>query len=200
MATQTPTTSTQNMLYMRVSSATQNLDRQRETLKHIDTHPDFVFEEQLSGASTDRPKLQELLRCIRRGDVVHVASIDRLARNMRDLLELVQAINDKGASVHFVKESLRFDGDDDARTSPINQLMLNLLGSVAEFERTLIKERQAEGIERAKAKGVYKGRKTDHALHESIHQHLASGLSIRQTASKVGCSTSTVQRVKALVS
>lgn len=89
------------------------------------------------------------------GDTVVVHSMDRLARNLSDLLHLVQSLTARGVVVEFLKERLVFTGED----APVATLMLSVMGAVAEFERTLIRERQREGIALAKKKGVYRGRR-----------------------------------------
>lgn len=139
-----------NIGYVRVSSIGQNEERQLDGLKL-----DKMFTDKASGGSTDRPALQDLLEWVREGDLVIVHSMDRLARNLQDLREVVNAITTKGASVKFVKEGLEFTGE----SNPMADLLLNMLGAVAEFERSLIRERQQEGIELAKKRGAYKGRK-----------------------------------------
>jgi DNA invertase Pin-like site-specific DNA recombinase len=143
---------TQVVAYIRVSSIDQNLGRQLETIGDVDR----VFDEKISGGSrTDRVALLECIRYVREGDVVKVASMDRLARSLTDLREIVDEITSKGASVVFVKEQQTYSRDTD---DAIGRLMLNLLGAFAEFERTLIRERQREGIRLAQAAGKYKGR------------------------------------------
>lgn len=143
---------TQVVAYVRVSSIDQNLGRQLETIGDVDR----VFEEKVSGGSrTDRVALLECIRYVREGDVVKVASMDRLARSLTDLRGIVDEITGKGASVVFVKEQQTYSRDTD---DAIGRLMLNLLGAFAEFERTLIRERQREGIRLAQAAGKYKGR------------------------------------------
>ena len=137
--------------YRRVSTIDQSLERQE--LGEVEK----VFEEKLSGASaSDRPVLQDLIGWVRGGDLVVVYSIDRLARNLQDLLAIVTTLNDKGVSIRFIKDNLTFppEGNDGPA-----KLFLSILGAVAEFERSIIKQRQAEGIAKAKAAGVYKGRK-----------------------------------------
>jgi len=136
--------------YVRVSSEDQNPDRQLD-----DVPVDRLFVDRASGRDTSRPQLQELLAFVRDGDAVIVHSMDRLARNVDDLRRLVKTMTDRGIRVQFLKESLTFCGDD----SPMASLMLTLLGAVAQFERDLIRERQREGIELAKKRGAYKGRK-----------------------------------------
>ena len=137
--------------YRRVSSVDQNESRQ---LDGIDLDKEFT--DKASGQSQNgRPQLQAALDYVREGDVLKVHSMDRLARNMVDLLSLVKQLTDKGVTVEFIKENLTFTGDD----SPMNTLLLGILGSIAQFERSLIKERQREGIAIAKKAGVYKGRR-----------------------------------------
>jgi DNA invertase Pin-like site-specific DNA recombinase len=143
---------TQTVAYVRVSSVDQNLGRQLEAIGEVDR----VFEEKVSGGSrSDRLALLDCIRYVREGDVVKVASMDRLARSLGDLRDIVDEITGKGASVMFVKEQQAYSRDTD---DAIGRLMLNLLGAFAEFERTLIRERQREGIRLAQAAGKYKGR------------------------------------------
>jgi len=136
--------------YIRVSSLDQNIERQLEGV-----HVDRKFTDKVSGKDTNRPKLQEALDYLREGDVLVVHSMDRLARNLGDLRKIVTELTGRGVVVEFVKESLTFTGNDGAMST----LLLNVMGAFAEFERSLIKERQMEGIALAKKAGVYKGRK-----------------------------------------
>ncbi|MBL4574065.1 MAG: recombinase family protein [Gammaproteobacteria bacterium] len=139
-----------NIGYIRVSSVDQNTDRQL-----CDIKLKKVFTDKRSGKDTDRPALTDLLEWIRKGGTLHVHSIDRLARNLKDLQVLVETITGKGVSLIFHKESLTFTGDD----SPLQKLMLQMMGAFAEFERSLIKERQREGIRAAKIAGKQIGAK-----------------------------------------
>jgi DNA invertase Pin-like site-specific DNA recombinase len=136
--------------YVRVSSIDQHTDRQ---LEGQELHK--VFIDRASGKDTKRPLLQAALNYVREGDVLVVHSMDRLARNLDDLRRMVLDLTGKGVHVQFVKENLTFTGED----SPMSNLLLSLLGAVAEFERSMIRERQREGIALAKKAGVYKGRK-----------------------------------------
>jgi DNA invertase Pin-like site-specific DNA recombinase len=140
----------QRIGYIRVSSVLQNTDRQLDGLDL-----DRVFEDKLSGKDTKRPKLQEALQYIRQGDTLVVHSMDRLARNLDDLRQIVKELTGRGVAVQFIKENLTFTGDD----SPMANLLLSVMGAFAEFERAIINERQREGVQIAKAKGLYKGRK-----------------------------------------
>lgn len=171
--------------YRRVSTIDQSLDRQ--DLGEVEK----VFEEKLSGASaSDRPALQNLIGWVREGDLVVVHSIDRLARNLADLLGIVTTLNNKGVSIKFIKDNLTFppQGTDGA-----SKLYLSILGAVAEFERSIIKQRQREGIEKAKAKGVYKGRKptVDKDRILALRDH---GFSTYKIAEEMGISRMTVHR------
>ena len=139
----------QRLGYVRVSSYEQNAERQLEG-----ENVDRVFTDKASGKDTNRPQLQELFRYAREGDTIVVHSMDRLARNVDDLRRIVRNENKRGVSVQFIKENLTFTGED----LPMANLMLSVLGAVAQFERDLIKERQREGIALAKQRGVYRGR------------------------------------------
>ncbi|MNF79104.1 DNA-invertase hin [compost metagenome] len=170
--------------YIRVSSVDQNTARQLDGVKL-----DQMFTDKVSGSTVDRPELAQMLRSVRSGDTLHVHSIDRLARSLADLLALVKELTGKGVAVKFHKESLLFAGEAD----PMQELMLSLLGSVAQFERSMIRERQREGIAKAKEAGKYKGRSkavSDAAIRTAVE----SGLSYRVAAKELGVSLSTVQR------
>jgi DNA invertase Pin-like site-specific DNA recombinase len=171
--------------YRRVSTIDQTLDRQ--DLGAVEK----VFEEKVSGASaSDRPVLQQMIDWVREGDCVVVYSIDRLARNLQDLLSIVSTLNGKGVSIRFIKDNLTFppEGSDGA-----SKLYLSILGAVAEFERSILKQRQAEGIAKAKAKGVYKGRKAtiDKARIATLREE---GYSTYKIAEIMGISRMSVHR------
>jgi DNA invertase Pin-like site-specific DNA recombinase len=140
--------------YIRVSSVDQNTDRQLESING--ESPDKIFTDKCSGKDTKRPQLEAMLSFVREGDTVVVHSLDRLGRNLDDLRKLVADLNLRSITVQFLHEKLTFTGDGD---SSMNKLMFNMLGSFAEFERSLIRERQREGIAIAKKAGVYRGRK-----------------------------------------
>jgi len=136
--------------YIRVSSYSQNTERQLATV-----HLDEVFTEKATAKDTDRPQLNACLKYLRKGDTLHVHSIDRLARNLLDLQQRVEQLTLKGVRVHFHKEALIFSGEDNAMA----KLLMQVMGAIAEFERTLINERRREGIEQAKRQGKQIGRK-----------------------------------------
>ncbi len=136
--------------YIRVSSSDQNPERQLEGVKL-----DKSFVDSASGKDINRPQLDLMMSYVRDGDTIVVHSMDRLARNLDDLRKLVHQITSQQAKISFIKENLIFTGED----SPLSNLLLSVMGAFAEFERSLIRERQLEGIALAKQRGAYKGRK-----------------------------------------
>lgn len=148
----------QRIGYVRVSSFDQNPARQLE-----DVPVDKLFTDKASGKDVQRPELEKLLSFAREGDTVVVHSMDRLARNLDDLRRLVQKLTERGIRIEFIKEGLTFTGED----SPMATLLLSVMGAFAEFERALIRERQREGIELAKQRGAYRGRKKTLSLEQT---------------------------------
>ena len=172
--------------YRRVSTVEQNLDRQELT------GCERIFEDKASGKNADREQLQEMIAFVRSGDEVIVHSIDRLARDLRDLQSIITELNDKGVSIEFLSERLVFSGNDDAFAN----LQLQMMGAFAEFERNIIKKRQAEGIAKAKAKGVYTGRKAT-ISKKRIADLFAEGFNKTEIANEMNISRMTVHRVLA---
>lgn len=147
-----------------------------------------IYAEQISSVA-DRPELEALLSFVREGDVVTVTKLDRLARSMRDLLSIVARIEDKGASLRILAMNL----DTDTATG---KLMLNVLGSVAEFERAMMLERQREGISKAKAAGKYTGRQpTAMQKTEEARKLLAEGRGVLEVAAHLEISRTSVWRI-----
>ncbi|MFC9517534.1 recombinase family protein [Nocardiaceae bacterium NPDC056970] len=171
--------------YQRVSTVDQNTARQLDGVEI-----DEMFTDHASGKSTDRPALAEAIKFVRKGDTLVVHSMDRFARNLDDLRALVRQLTAKGVRVQFMKESLTFTGDD----SPMSNLLLSMLGAVAEFERAQILERQREGIALAKAAGKYKGRKAKLTNDDAatLRSRLAAGESATRLAEEYGVSRQTV--------
>ena len=172
--------------YVRVSTVDQNTDRQL-----AEVTLDQIFTDKASGKNTERPQLQKLLACIAAGDTVYVHSMDRLARNLSDLQSLVETINGKGATIAFVKEGLTFESDKEKQ--PLATLLLQLLGAVAQFERSLILERQREGIAKAKKRGVYKGRKPiDTTVLAKAAKAVSKEMSVTRAAKAYGVGKTTL--------
>lgn len=137
--------------YKRVSTLVQSTERQL-----IDIPCDREYEDKLSGKDRNRPQLELMLANLRSGDIVNVHSMDRLARNTRDLLNIVNEINNIGATIKFHKENLTFEP---CKEDPYQKLMMTMLGAVSTLERELINQRVREGVAIAKAKGKFKGGK-----------------------------------------
>lgn len=135
-----------------MSSSEQNLDRQ--TARLSDAGAQRIFTDTVSGSTRDRPGLQAATDYLRTGDTLLIVSMDRFARSLVDLHTLVDELTESGVTVTFLQEGQTYS----STPSPTGKLLLGMLGAVAEFERSIIRERQAEGIARAKARGVYKGR------------------------------------------
>ena len=173
--------------YARTSTLDQvaGFDAQRKELAALGCKK--VFAEQVSSVA-DRPKLSAALDELRDGDVLVVTKLDRLARSMRDLVNIVGQITEKGASLLIVAMSL------DTSTAT-GKLMLNMLGSVAEFERSMMLERQREGIAKAKREGLYKGRKpTAMAKADEVKALHKQGIGATEIASKLGIGRASVYR------
>lgn len=175
----------QNIGYVRVSTVEQNTARQLDGVVL-----DKTFTDKVSGKSTQRPQLQACLAYVRDGDVLHCHSMDRLARNLDDLRAMVKDLTGRGVKVQFHKENLIFTGDD----SPMANLLLNLLGSVAEFERQLLRERMLEGIALAKSAGKYRGGKPKLADDQvaNLRSRVASGVAKAKVAREFGITRQTL--------
>jgi DNA invertase Pin-like site-specific DNA recombinase len=175
--------------YVRVSTVDQNTERQLDGITL-----DKVFTDHASGKDTDRPQFQAMLSHVRDGDELVVHSMDRLSRSTVDMLNTVESLTKRGVTVRFVKESLTF-GD---TANPCNELMLTIMAAIAQFERTMIRERQREGIAIARRAGKYKGRK--HALSQAnavdVLARLARGESATALADEYGVSRATVYNAK----
>jgi DNA invertase Pin-like site-specific DNA recombinase len=174
--------------YIRVSSVDQNIDRQLEGLDFEE-----VFTDKVSAKNMERPALKECMRHLRKGDTLHVHSIDRLARNLFDLQKIVSSLTEKGIAVHFHKETLVFTGQDDA----MQKLQLQMMGAFAEFERSLIRERQREGIAAAKAKGKHLGRPglLDDQQKAEIREKRMAGSTPTALGKKYGVSRATIYNI-----
>ena len=169
--------------YKRVSTVEQKFDRQQ--LGDVFR----TFEEKVSGGNAERAALQEMIAFVCSGDEVVVYAIDRLARNLRDLQSIVQQLNDKGVSIEFLNERLVFKADaDDA----FARLQLQMIGAFAEWERNVIRKRQAEGIE--KAKGVYE-RRGKRISRKRIVDMTNDGSRVTDIANEMGISRMSVYRI-----
>ena len=173
--------------YKRVSTIVQSTERQL-----IDVPCDREYEDKLSGKDRARPQLEAMLSNLRSGDIVNVHSMDRLARNTRDLLNIVDEINNKiEATIKFHKENLTFEPN---KQDPYQQLMMTMLAAVSSLERSLINQRVREGVALAKAKGKYKGGKnklSDEQVKE-LNNLYKQGLPIAKIARQFNITRPTV--------
>ena len=176
--------------YVRCSTDEQNPARQQEMLKEKGCEK--VFSDMLSGKDRNRPGLEEMLRFVREGDTVYVESISRLARSTRDLLNIIDELNEKGVSFVSQKESI------DTNT-PQGKFMLTVFAAMAELERDQIKQRQAEGIAIAKAEGKYKGRipkEYDKYEFEQLYKQWKAGdITQQYMCKKLNMSRTTLYRI-----
>lgn len=179
----------ENIGYIRVSSEGQNTDRQLDSITL-----DKRFIDKVSGASKDRPQLNACLQYIRQGDTLHIHSIDRLARSLRDLQELVDGLVSRGITVIFHTERLTFTNEE----NPVSTMMLQMLGMIAQFERTLTKKRQREGIDIAKQKGKHCGRPSiDYNRRNEAIELSKAGNNISQIAKAMNLSRASIYKLLA---
>lgn len=173
--------------YIRVSTVDQNPERQLEGIEI-----DKKFIDYASGNTIKRPQLELMMEYAREDDLIIVHSMDRLARNVKDLRKTIDDLVEKGIKIQFMKENLTFTGKD----SPMANLMLMLIGSIAEFELSLIRERQLEGIAIAKKAGKFKGskKKLNAEKIEYLKQQIKTRKSKSQIAQELGISRFTLYR------
>ena len=184
-----------NIGYIRVSTQEQSTARQlHDVLLDIDP-----FIDKVSGAIKDRPKLTECLMVLRKGDTLHVHSIDRLARSIRNLLEIVDTLKTKCVTLHSHKENLIISPDE---SNPFASMQLKMIAIFAEFERDVSKERQREGIAMTKLNGTKTGKPfgnqpLDMALREPAISLCCKGYNISQIAKELKISRASVYKLLA---
>ena len=177
--------------YARTSTTDQKagLEAQLRDLKAAGCEE--IFSEELSSIATTRPQLDAALRYVRKGDFLIVTKLDRLARSVADLVAITEALKKKGVGLRILAMNLD-------TSTPTGKLMLNLLGSIAEFERELMLERQREGIAKAKADGKYKGRQpTARRKTSDVLRLRADGRSANDIVDTLGISRASVFRILA---
>lgn len=177
--------------YARVSTTDQNTTVQVDQLKAAGVTDDHLFQDRLSGLDNDRPQLAAMLRHARKGDTIIVTKVDRLARSAAHLHQIVEDLQKRGVEFKVLNDP-SLD-----TTKPHGKLLFGILASIAEFETALRKERQMEGIAKAKARGEHIGRpKTvTSEVEQKVRDMRADGASIRAIAGAVGYSTATVQSI-----
>ncbi|MHC5250399.1 recombinase family protein [Enterococcus sp. LJL90] len=190
--------------YVRVSSKDQNYDRQYEKLKAEEV--EIIFQDKLSGKDTNRPKFQELLDYLRKGDIVVVSELDRLGRNNKELTETMDTLKRKGVTIEILNLPSFRDIQDENLRQLLNNLILELYKYQAESERRSIRERQYQGIQIAKEKGVYKGHPVSYPsytknaqkklIYTRIVEMLAAGRPIKEIAKETGVSRPTIYKIR----
>lgn len=179
-----------NIAYLRVSSVSQNLARQEEEMKKHNIEKYFI--EKASAKDTKRPKLQEMLEFCREGDKIYIKDFSRLARNTKDLLDIIEYLNSKNVTLKSLKEDI------DTSTAT-GKLMLTLLGAINEFQRNIQREHQLEGIAIAKREGKYKGRKKieyPDEWEEIYNKILTKQLTSKEAMQYLGLKSTTFYKLK----
>lgn len=177
-----------NYAYIRVSTVEQNEARQLEAMKKYDIPAENYYVEKVSGKDTNRPKLQELLAKVEKGDVIHIHDFSRLSRSVADLLKLVETLEAKGVTLISNKENLD-------TSTPTGKLMLTMIGAINEFERANLLERQREGVIIARQKGVYDKFDIDMERVAEMKKEIAAGkLTVAAAARELGISRLSMYR------
>jgi len=177
-----------NIGYARVSSVGQSLDVQLDKLNDIGC--DTIFKETHTGTTDQRPQFQEMMRYVRKGDTLYVTKLDRLGRSTLHLTQIFDKLEKKGIDIVVLDQNID-------TTTPTGKLLFNVLSSISEFETEIRKERQMEGIKKAKEKGVQFGRKSvlsDEQINE-MKSKRESGYLIRELMSEYNLSKSSVYRL-----
>lgn len=173
--------------YARVSTTDQSLDVQMDELGAHGC--DRIFQDQASGTSRARAGLVEMMQFVRDGDTIVVSRLDRFARSLTDLFQLLDELSRKGVAFQCVHQSID-------TSSSTGKLTLAILGAVAEFENDIRRERQRAGIAKAKVNGVYKGRRAGIDV-ERVREMAAQGMTVGAIASQLGCHRQSVYRLLA---
>lgn len=169
--------------YARVSTTDQSLEVQQQELANCER----IFTDQATGTNANRPGLQEMMSFVREGDTIIVSRLDRFARSLSDLFKLLDELSHKGVSFQCVHQSID-------TASSTGKLTLAILGAVAEFENDIRKERQRAGIDRAKASGVYRGRKAV-IDPDRVREMAAGGMRASAIAKQLGCHRQSIYRL-----
>lgn len=177
--------------YARVSTSTQNLDGQCDTLRHAGC--ERIYSEKISGARSERPELARMLDALREGDTVIITELTRLGRSVKDLFSIIERIRQAGASIKSLRETWL------DTTSPQGNLLLSIFAGLAEFERDLIRQRTREGLASARARGRRGGRpKADASkLQTALRMHESRLHTIAEITAATGISRATLYRAVA---
>ena len=173
--------------YARTSTVDQNYSLEDQLEKLEAAEVDRIYSEQVSAVESSRPEFEKALEVLREGDVLVVTKLDRLARSVLDLNKTMQTIEAKGAGLKILDLALD-------TTTATGRMMMNVIGSVAQFERELMLERQRIGIQKAKEEGRYKGRPPQKDVHSEIKRMHSEGMKPSKIAEALGIGVATVYR------
>lgn len=164
----------------------------RQEFLFKDIHVDKVYKDVISGAKRERPELDRMLEELEEGDVVYIASIDRLSRSTKDLLDIVEIIRDKGAYLVSIKDSWL----DTRESNPMSEFLLTVMGAMGQLERDMITARIQEGVKAAQARGVKFGRPRGWSkeVQKAVKMYLKGGKSMREVEKITGVSRSTISK------
>lgn len=179
--------------YARVSTVEQNFDRQLKALESAGCEK--IYMDKLSGKNTKRPQLQQLFEDLKEGDTIIVKDLTRFSRSTRDLFDLLDAIKEKGAFLKSVNETWL----DTSNDNPFNDLLFHIMSALSEYERKMIKQRQREGIDIAKAKGLFKGRpvkftENNPRLKHALDLYEGGGYTVKEVCNVTGIKEATFYR------
>jgi DNA invertase Pin-like site-specific DNA recombinase len=173
--------------YARVSTKDQNLDLQLDALRKIGCADTYIYKEEISGATRERPQLKKLLEQIREGDVVVIWKLDRLGRSLADLVHLVNEIQGKGAGLHSLQDNID-------TTTPQGKLTFHIFAAIAEFEREIIRERTNAGLASARARGRTGGRPPGLSKEAQVKAAAATSLYQQQKSVSEICDTLSISK------
>ena len=184
-----------NIAYMRLSHKDRIESGNgwvRQEFLFKDIHVDKVYKDVISGAKRERPELDRMLEELEEGDVVYIASIDRLSRSTKDLLDIVGIIRDKGAYLVSIKDSWL----DTRESNPMSEFLLTVMGAMGQLERDMITARIQEGVKAAQARGVKFGRPRGWSkeVQKAVKMYLKGGKSMREVEKLTGVSRSTISK------
>ena len=178
--------------YARVSTIEQNLDRQIDALKEAGVDERNIYQEKVTGTKADRPELKRMLDMLREGAVVIISDLTRISRSTKDLLDIIEKIKAKGASIRSLKDTWL----DTTSDNPYNQFLLTVMSGLSQLERDLISQRTKEGLASARARGRNGGRPSKQNEKGEVVRALAnSGMRIVDIVKETGLSRSTVNRI-----
>ncbi len=178
--------------YARVSTEEQNLDRQIDQLVSCGVDKRNIYQEKITGTKREREQLNKMIDELQEGDTVIVTDLTRISRSTKDLLEIVEKIKGKGASIKSIKDTWL----DTTSNNPYNEFLLTVMSGLSQLERDLISQRTKEGLASAKARGRNGGRPSKQNEKGDMVIALAnSGMRIVDIVKQTGLSRSTVNRI-----